>query len=62
MWFRGDKWRAYDVKVEGVSLVKNYRAQFNQILLNHTPAYLIDRVKKKVEKQKQQEGESDSKV
>jgi len=45
---QGGGWRVYDVKVEGVSLIKNYRSQFNQILLNHDPAYLIDTVKKKV--------------
>ncbi len=59
MWNRGQGWRVYDVKVEGVSLVKNYRAQFNDILLNHKPAYLIQRVKEKLaeqekEKQKKQ--------
>jgi phospholipid transport system substrate-binding protein len=28
----GDRWRAYDVVVEGVSLVSNYRTQFNKII------------------------------
>lgn len=53
MWDRGQGWRAYDVKVEGVSLVQNYRAQFNQILLGHEPAYLINMVKDKLKAQKQ---------
>lgn len=48
MWNKTGPWRIYDVKVEGVSLVKNYRAQFNQILLNHDPAYLIKMLEKKV--------------
>lgn len=48
MWNKTGDWRIYDVKVEGVSLVKNYRAQFNQILLNHDPAYLINMLEKKV--------------
>lgn len=28
----GDRWRAYDVSIEGVSLVSNYRSQFNTII------------------------------
>ncbi len=28
----GDRWRAYDVVIEGVSLVGNYRTQFNRII------------------------------
>ena len=28
----GDRWRAYDVVIEGVSLVSNYRSQFNRII------------------------------
>ena len=29
---KGDRWLVYDVNVEGVSLVANYRAQFNKII------------------------------
>ena len=28
----GDRWLTYDVAIEGVSLVANYRAQFNKII------------------------------
>lgn len=42
-------WRVYDVTIEGVSLVQNYRSQFNEFLLNKTPAQLLDRLKKKIE-------------
>jgi phospholipid transport system substrate-binding protein len=52
MWQTKKGWQIYDVKVEGVSLVQNYRAQFRQMLLNHDPAYLIQQVRKKVESQK----------
>ena len=45
------QWRVYDVKVEGVSLIKNYRTQFNDILRKDKPAQLIDRVKEKVAEQ-----------
>ncbi len=40
-------WRIYDVNIEGVSLVQNYRSQFNQILMKETPDQLIERLKKK---------------
>jgi phospholipid transport system substrate-binding protein len=29
---RGDKWLVYDVSIEGVSLISNYRTQFNRII------------------------------
>ncbi|HDH34389.1 MAG TPA: ABC transporter substrate-binding protein, partial [Nitrospirae bacterium] len=29
---RGDKWMVYDVLVEGVSIISNYRSQYNNIL------------------------------
>ena len=28
----GDRWLTYDVSIEGVSLIANYRAQFNKII------------------------------
>ncbi len=49
------RWVVYDVKVEGVSLVKNYRTQFNQILLSDTPAAVISLLRDKVAKQKRGE-------
>ncbi len=47
----GDNWRVYDVKVEGVSLIKNYRTQFNDILRKEKPVQLIERLKAKVAEQ-----------
>jgi phospholipid transport system substrate-binding protein len=38
-------WRIYDVVIEGVSLVANYRSQFNDILSKDSPAVLIERVR-----------------
>ena len=49
MWLRGGTWRIYDVNIEGVSLVRNYRSQFDEILRREAPAALIQRLKKKVE-------------
>ncbi len=43
-----DQWLVYDVVVEGVSLVKNYRTQFTKILSKESPENLIQRIKDKV--------------
>ena len=51
---RNETWRVYDVNIEGVSLVKNYRAQFSKILLNRAPAQLIEMLKKKIERQEKE--------
>ncbi len=49
LWNNKGVWRIYDVKIEGVSLVKNYRNQFQKILLNKTPDNLIEKLKNKLE-------------
>jgi len=41
-------WKVYDVIIEGVSLIKNYRGQFRQILTNRSPEYLLQVLRKKV--------------
>jgi len=43
-------WRVYDVVVEGVSLVNNYRSQFREILINKTPDDLLETLRKKTGK------------
>ena len=43
-----DTWKIYDVKIEGVSLLKNYRTQFTSLLLKNKPAELIEMLKKKL--------------
>lgn len=45
---RGDLWRVYDVKIEGISLVQNYRSQFSDFLFKHEPENLIDQIREKV--------------
>jgi phospholipid transport system substrate-binding protein len=42
-------WKVYDVVVENVSLVQNYRSQFNSILANNTPDQLLEILRKKVQ-------------
>ena len=54
-----DNWKIYDVKIEGVSLVKNYRDQFRKILLKESPDQLIERVQKKLENQKKKRAADD---
>jgi len=43
-------WRVYDVIVDGVSLVNNYRGQFTKILRNGSFAELVDQLRKKSDK------------
>jgi phospholipid transport system substrate-binding protein len=42
-------WRVYDVVIEGVSLISNYRSQFREILMNKPPESLLETLRKKVE-------------
>jgi phospholipid transport system substrate-binding protein len=46
---KDDAWKVYDVVIEGVSLVQNYRSQFNEILAKSTPKALLDILRKKVQ-------------
>ena len=41
-------WRVYDVVIENVSLVQNYRTQFNDILAKNSPEQLLEILRKKV--------------
>jgi phospholipid transport system substrate-binding protein len=41
-------WKCYDVVIENVSLVQNYRTQFNDILAKGTPEQLLEILRKKV--------------
>jgi len=44
---KGDRWLVYDVVIEGVSLIANYRTQFNKIIQTASYAELIRRMKSK---------------
>ncbi len=44
------EWKIYDVVIEGVSLINNYRMQFREILANKPPEALLDVLRKKVGK------------
>ena len=43
----GDQWLVYDVVIEGVSLVSNYRNQFNKIINSGSYADLVKKMKAK---------------
>ena len=42
---RTDRWQVYDINLEGVSLVANYRAQFNKVIRNESYQALVTRLK-----------------
>jgi phospholipid transport system substrate-binding protein len=46
---KGDRWLSYDVSIEGVSLVANYRAQFNKIIQTSSYPGLVQKMKAKYE-------------
>lgn len=48
-------WRVYDVLIENISLVKNYRTQFQDILNSASPDQLIERVRVKAQEVRQQD-------
>jgi phospholipid transport system substrate-binding protein len=45
-------WWVYDVNIEGVSLVNNYRSQFNNILIKSSFEDLLNRLKENIEEGK----------
>ena len=50
-------WFVYDVLIENISLVKNYRTQFQDILNSGSPDQLIARVKAKAQEVRQGNGQ-----
>jgi phospholipid transport system substrate-binding protein len=46
----GDRWRIYDVVTEGVSVLQNYRAQFNRIIAKEGVDGLIGRMHARLRK------------
>jgi phospholipid transport system substrate-binding protein len=49
--YKHGEWRCYDVLIEGVSLVRNYRSQFNKILQKKSPEGLLQQLREKVNKE-----------
>lgn len=49
---RDQEWQVYDVIIEGVSLVNNYRTQFNKIIRQGSYESLVKQMKVKLEQEK----------
>jgi phospholipid transport system substrate-binding protein len=47
---KSGSWKVYDVIIEGVSMVKNYRTQFRQILSKDSPETLLKILRDKTRK------------
>jgi phospholipid transport system substrate-binding protein len=50
MILENEEWKVYDVVIEGVSLVQNYRSQFREILTNKPPENLLKMLREKTRK------------
>ena len=64
MILKGDKWMAYDIVVEGVSLVRNYMEQIRSVLREEKFPGLIAQLEKKIEEletENQSESEPEAK-
>ena len=51
---RGDRWYVYDVNIEGVSLVNNYRPQFDTIMRSSSFDGLVKKLKDRIEELRKQ--------
>lgn len=45
---RDGRWLVYDISVEGISLISNYRSQFNEIIQRGSYQELVKRIKQKL--------------
>ena len=44
----GEDWRVYDLVIENISVMNNYRSQFNRIITSSTYDALVSRIKRKL--------------
>ncbi len=47
MYLKNGQWKVYDVIIEGISLIKNYRTQFREILINNPPEEVLKILREK---------------
>ena len=47
VYLKDGEWRVYDVIIEGISLIKNYRTQFREILANNPPEEVLKILREK---------------
>ena len=45
---QGDRWLVYDVRIEGVSLIENYRQQFNDVIVSSSYGNLVKKMEARV--------------
>ncbi|MEJ2656552.1 MAG: ABC transporter substrate-binding protein, partial [Desulfobacterales bacterium] len=55
MWLRDGHWKIFNINIEGVSLLGNYRDQFQRFLASSSVENLISELKQKVEQLKKGE-------
>ena len=49
---KSGQWRVYDVVIEGISMVKNYRGQFREILKTKKPEDLLQTLREKAKEKR----------
>jgi len=47
LYRKEDAWKVYDLEIEGISMVRIYSAQYDQVLAKGTPADLLSKLKTK---------------
>ena len=48
----GGAWKVYDLVIEGISLVNNYRSQFNRVLSQSSYKELVRRIGEKARQER----------
>ena len=54
------EWMVYDFVIEGVSMVRNYRSQFTQIIRKDSYQVLVQKLSKKISELELNNGQSTS--
>ncbi|MFQ5450782.1 MAG: phospholipid-binding protein MlaC [Nitrospinaceae bacterium] len=54
------EWRVYDFVIEGVSMIRNYRSQFNKIIHKESYEALVKKLSSKIDELEKPEGNSQS--
>jgi phospholipid transport system substrate-binding protein len=49
-YLKKGQWKVYDVIIEGISLIKNYRTQFRELLINNPPEEVLKILREKTRK------------
>jgi phospholipid transport system substrate-binding protein len=45
----GGEWKIYDVIIDNMSIVSNYRAQFDRVIFHSSYQELVKRIKEKID-------------